>query len=61
MEVKMFTATGDVSALERELNTWLSSHKIRVTTVKQNYTCDSGACHTLISVWFETLENVTEI
>ena len=61
MEVKMFTATGDVSALEKELNTWLSSTRISVNTIKQNYTCDSGTCYTLISVWFESQENVTGI
>ena len=61
MEVKMFTAAGDVSALEKELNTWLSSHKVSVKTVKQSYTCDNGTCYTLISLWFENLEHVTGI
>ncbi len=61
MEVKMFTATGDVTALEKELNTWLSSHRIVVNTIKQSYTSDSGTRHTLISVWFENVESVTGI
>ncbi len=61
MEVKMFTGTGDVSALERELNTWLSSHKVSVKTIKQSYTNGNGTCYTLISLWFENLEHITEI
>jgi len=61
MEVRMFTTTGDVGALEKELNSWLSTGRIAVNTIKQSYACDNGTCYTLISVWFENLENVTEI
>jgi hypothetical protein len=61
MQVKMFYTAGDVSSLEKELNTWLSTRKISVNTIKQSYSCDNGTCYTLISVWFESQESVTGI
>jgi hypothetical protein len=61
MEVKIFTNSGDAHELEKEINTWLSSHKIKVDTVKQSYACDGRSCYALVSIWFESLENVTEI
>ncbi len=61
MQVKMFSTAGEVSALEKELNTWMSSQRIKVNTIKQSYTCDNGKCYTLISVWFESQENITGI
>ena len=61
MKVKIFSGSGGVEDLERQINAWLSSHKVQVDSVKQSYTCDAKSCYALISVWFEDLENVTEI
>lgn len=61
MKVKIFSSSGSVADLEKEINKWLSSHKVRVDTIKQSYACDAKSCYALVSVWFEDLENVTEI
>jgi hypothetical protein len=61
MKVKIFTSSGNVEDLEKEINTWLSSHKVNVGTINQSYTCDAKSCYALVSVWFEDLENITEI
>lgn len=61
MEVKIFEGSGNVRDLEKQINTWLSSHKVKVDSIKQSYTCDAKSCYALISVWFDNLENVTEI
>ena len=61
MEVKMFVNSGNVGDLEKEINAWLSSHKIKIDSVKQSYTCDDKSCYALVSVWFENLENITGI
>lgn len=61
MIVKIFTGTGDLNALEKDVNTWLSSSKIKVNTVKQSYACDDKACHAMISIWYEDVKSVTGI
>ena len=61
MEVKMFAGTGNVYELQQEINDWLSSHKVKVDSIKQSYTCDDKACYVLISVWYQNLANITEI
>lgn len=61
MIVKIFTGMGDLSALEKDVNTWLSAHKIKVNTVKQSYASDGKACHAMISIWYEDLQSVTGI
>jgi len=61
MKVKIFSGSGSVGDLEKEINAWLSSHKVEVGSIKQSYTCDAKSCYALISVWFEDLENVTGI
>jgi hypothetical protein len=61
MKVKIFTGSGNAEDLEKEINAWLSSHKVQVGTINQSYTCDAKSCYALVSVWFEDLENITEI
>ena len=61
MRVKLFTSAGNAKELEKDINAWLSAHKVKVDEIKQSYTCDAGSCYALVSVWFEDLENVTEI
>ena len=61
MKVKIFSGSGGVEDLERQINVWLSSHKVQVSSIKQSYTCDVKSCYALISLWFEDLENVTGI
>jgi len=61
MKVKMFVNSGNTGDLEKEINAWLSSHKVKLDSIKQSYTCDAKTCYALVSVWFEDLENITEI
>ena len=60
MKVKMF-ANSNIKELEDEINAWLSSHKVKVDSAKQNYTCDDKSCYALVSLWFESLESITEV
>jgi hypothetical protein len=61
MKVKVFAHSGTVDDLEKDINAWLSSHKIKVDTIQQSYACDGKACHALVSVWFEPLEDINKI
>ncbi len=61
MRVKIFTGNGIVRDLENEINQWLSTNPVKVVDIKQSYTCDSKSCYAMMSVWFESTENINEI
>jgi hypothetical protein len=61
MEVRMFANKGNTDELEKEINEWLSRSNIKVTDVKQSYTCDERTRYALVSVWFERLTDVNRI
>ncbi len=61
MKVKMFAGSGNAGDLEREINEWLSSQKIQVSTIKQSCACDGKTCFALVSVWYESTESVNKI
>ena len=61
IKVKVFMSSGKATDMEKEINGWLSSRKIKVETIKQSSAGDGVSPYTIISVWFDDLENVTEI
>ncbi len=61
MKVKIFSNTGNAEDLEQEINRWLSSQKIQVSTIKQSCACDGKTCFALVSVWYDTAQSVNRI
>ena len=61
MKVKIFSGSGNAGELEQEINKWLSSKKIQVSTIKQSCACGPETSFALVSVWYDTAENINEI
>lgn len=61
MKVRIFSNNGNADELEKEINTWLARSKVKVEAIKQSYTCDAKTCYTLVSIWFEGMEDVNTI
>lgn len=61
MNVRMFTNNGNADDLEKEINDWLDRTNVKVIDIKQSYTCDAKTCYTLVSVWYEGLDEVNRI